>query len=127
LADGVLFNWLTHEFARVSTEWVIEGASAAGRRPPTIYAYQRVALGPAARERLITEAGNYARIPQYAQHFDRMGKTPLDASIAFDTSAEIQSALAAWDGIVDEVVVRGIVAAESFDAYLNLLHAAAPG
>ncbi len=126
LADGVLFNWLTPDFARISADWVREGAAVAGRQSPTLYAYQRVALGKAATERLTGEAGNYARIPVYAQHFNRMGKTPLEASIASDTPEGIQIGLAAWDGIVDEVVVRGIVAADTVEANLELLRAAAP-
>jgi len=51
VADGVLFNWLTPEHARLSAEWVRAGA-AAGRRAPKLYAYVRVALGSAAGDRL---------------------------------------------------------------------------
>ena len=35
VADGVLFNWLTPEHARLSAGWVREGAKVAGRTPPT--------------------------------------------------------------------------------------------
>src|SRR6266852_9861728 len=52
VADGVLFNWLTPEHARLSADWVRAGAKAAGRKPPTLFAYVRLALGPAAIERL---------------------------------------------------------------------------
>src|SRR5882724_4836042 len=52
VADGVLFNWLTPAYARRAAEWVRAGATAARRKPPTLYAYVRVALGPAAIERL---------------------------------------------------------------------------
>src|SRR5713101_4236215 len=31
IADGVLFNWLTPEYARLSADWVRAGAAAAGR------------------------------------------------------------------------------------------------
>jgi alkanesulfonate monooxygenase SsuD/methylene tetrahydromethanopterin reductase-like flavin-dependent oxidoreductase (luciferase family) len=126
VADGVLFNWLTPEYARMSADWVREAAAAAGRPAPALYSYQRVALGPAARERLDQEGARYAAIAQYADHFARMGKTPVEASVASDTAAGIQAGLAQWDGILDEIVVRGIVAAETVDAYLDLLPAAAP-
>ena len=53
VADGVLFNWLTPEHARRSAEWVHAGAAAADRRSPKRFAYVRVALGPAACDRLV--------------------------------------------------------------------------
>src|SRR5438093_5980297 len=65
IADGVLFNWLTPEYARESAERVREGAAAAGRQPPKLFAYVRVALGPAAGDRLQKEANRYAAIPAY--------------------------------------------------------------
>src|SRR5207245_10060194 len=73
VADGVLFNWLTPEYARRSAALVREGAAAARRPPPTVYAYVRLALGPAAAARLTDEGNRYAGIPAYAAHFDRMG------------------------------------------------------
>src|SRR5207245_10600886 len=38
-ADGVVLNWLTPEYARLSAEWVREGAGAVGRPMPKLYAY----------------------------------------------------------------------------------------
>src|SRR5207244_8810945 len=73
VADGVLFNWLTPEYARRSAELVRAGAAAAGRPAPKICAYVRAALGPSAADRLAEEAGRYAKIPAYADHFARMG------------------------------------------------------
>src|SRR2546427_1005160 len=52
IADGVLFNWLTPEYARQSAERVREGAAAARPPTPQLYAYVRAALGPAAGDRL---------------------------------------------------------------------------
>ena len=51
VADGVLLNWLTPEYARQSADIVREGAAAARRPAPTIYAYVRLALGAAAPPR----------------------------------------------------------------------------
>jgi alkanesulfonate monooxygenase SsuD/methylene tetrahydromethanopterin reductase-like flavin-dependent oxidoreductase (luciferase family) len=65
IADGVLFNWLTPEHAKVSAEWVRAGAAAAGRKAPTLYAYVRLALGAKGCEKLAEERSRYAAIPAY--------------------------------------------------------------
>jgi alkanesulfonate monooxygenase SsuD/methylene tetrahydromethanopterin reductase-like flavin-dependent oxidoreductase (luciferase family) len=123
VADGVLFNWLTPEYARRSAELVAAGAKAAGRSVPRTYAYVRVALGAAAAERLNDEGGRYAGIPAYAAHFDRMGVKPVDTAIAATSAEGIKTALAAWRGAVDEVVLRAIVAKDTVDDHLALLRA----
>ncbi|HET6366106.1 MAG TPA: hypothetical protein VFG27_02705, partial [Pseudomonadales bacterium] len=66
----------------------------------------RVALGPAAIERLGEEGARYADIPAYAAHFERMGVKPVDTCIAAMTPDAIPRALEAWKGAVDEVVLR---------------------
>jgi alkanesulfonate monooxygenase SsuD/methylene tetrahydromethanopterin reductase-like flavin-dependent oxidoreductase (luciferase family) len=123
VADGVLFNWLTPEYARRCAELVAAGAMAAGRPVPRTYAYVRVALGAAAAERLNDEGGRYAAIPAYAAHFDRMGVKPVDTAIAGTSPEGIKTALAAWGGAVDEVVLRAIVAKDTVDDHLTLLRA----
>lgn len=125
-ADGVLFNWLTPEFARRSGEWVRQGAAASGRPAPTLYAYVRGALGADAVTRLASEGARYQSIPAYADHFARMGSGPLETSIQGDTAREIQAGLSAWDGAVDEVVLRSVTANDTLDQTLTLLRAAAP-
>ncbi len=126
VADGVLFNWLTPEHARVSAEWVGDGARAAGRRAPTLAAYVRVALGSAAIARLAQEGARYAAIPAYADHFARMGVAPVATGVAGETPEAIQAGLAAWVGALDEVVVRAITAADTVEQTLALVRAAAP-
>jgi len=126
VADGVLFNWLTPEHARRSVEWVQAGAAKAGRPTPALAAYVRVALGDDAARRLTEEGSRYARIPAYGDHFRRMGVAPVDTCIAASTAEEIQEALAAWDGILDEVVVRAITPHDTVEETLALVRAAAP-
>ena len=126
LADGVLFNWLTPQHARLSGEWVRAGAAAAGRRPPKLFAYVRVALGAAACDRLAEEGGRYATIPAYADHFARMGVRPVETAIAARSPDAIEPALATWQGIVDEVVLRAITARDTLEENLALLRAAKP-
>src|SRR5216684_566978 len=124
VADGVLFNWLTPEYARRSAELVRAGADAAKRPMPQLYAYVRVALGPAASERLADEGGRYDSIPAYHAHFVRMGVKPVDTAIAATSADGIKRALAAWDGAVDEVVLRAITAKDTVEDHLTLVRAA---
>ena len=126
VADGVLLNWLTPGHARLSAEWVRAGAVAAGRTSPTLYAYVRAALGTAAMGRLREEGARYAAIPAYGAHFERMGVEPVQTTIAAETPAALQAGLGAWDGAVDEVVVRAITAEDTPEAHLALLQACLP-
>ena len=123
VADGVLFNWLTPEYARRSADIVRAGAAAAKRPVPRLYAYVRVALGPAA-ERLAEEGGRYDAIPAYHDHFVRMGVKPIDTAIAATSADGIKRALAAWDGAVDEVVLRAVTAKDTVEDHLTLVRAA---
>jgi alkanesulfonate monooxygenase SsuD/methylene tetrahydromethanopterin reductase-like flavin-dependent oxidoreductase (luciferase family) len=126
VADGVLFNWLTPEHARASAELVRAGAAAAGRRPPTVFAYVRVALGSAGAARVREEAARYAAIPAYADNFARMGVDPVVTAISADTPEAITAALGAWNGVVDEVVLRAITAKDTVDETVALVRAAGP-
>src|SRR5438093_6118268 len=126
VADGVLFNWLTPEYARLSAERVREGAAAAGRQPPKLFAYVRVALGPAAGDRLQEEANRYAAIPAYGANFTRMGLKPVETTIAAENRDAVRRGLAKWQGAGDEVVRRAITAKDTVEDHLALVRAAAP-
>jgi alkanesulfonate monooxygenase SsuD/methylene tetrahydromethanopterin reductase-like flavin-dependent oxidoreductase (luciferase family) len=126
IADGVLFNWLTPAHARLSAEWVRAGADAADRPPPRLFAYVRVALGPAARPRLAEEGARYAAIPAYGAHFSRMGVDPVETAIAAPEPEALPPALARWQGAVDELVLRAITATDTLEENLALLRAGAP-
>ena len=126
VADGVLFNWLTPEHARVSAEWVREGAKAAGRPAPLLCAYVRVAVGPAACDRLAEEGARYAAIPAYGAHFERMGVKPVETSVAAQRAEDVAPALAKWQAVLDEVVVRAITAEDTVEENLALIRAARP-
>ena len=126
LADGVLLNWLTPEHARRSAAWVREGAAAAGRETPRVMTYVRVAVGRAARERLTGEAARYGAIPAYAASFERMGVPPMATGIAVDEPGAVPAALAAWDGAVDDLVIRVIPAADTTEDHLAVVRASKP-
>jgi alkanesulfonate monooxygenase SsuD/methylene tetrahydromethanopterin reductase-like flavin-dependent oxidoreductase (luciferase family) len=125
IADGVLFNWLTPEHARRSAVWVGEGAAEAGRPRPRLYAYVRVALGPTARQRVVDEGARYGG-GSYAPHFERMGVEPVETAIAAGSPLEVAEALRAWEGAVDEVVLRLLPASPSLESHLELVDAGAP-
>ena len=126
IGDGVLLNWVTPEFARRSAELVREGAAAARRPAPKIFAYVRLALGAAAHDRLLGEANRYAAVPAYGANFERMGVKPETTAIAAHTPPEIATALAKWTGVVDEVVLRAITAGDTVDETVALVRAARP-
>lgn len=126
VADGVLFNWLTPEYARQSTERVRGGATAAKRNVPKLCAYVRVALGAAAGGRLEEEGKRYAAISAYGANFDRMGLKPVDTAIAADSPEAVKRGLAKWQGAVDEIVIRAITAKDTVEDHLALIRAAAP-
>jgi len=127
VADGVLFNWLTPEHALRSAEWVRAGAAAAGRPAPRLAAYVRVAIGPESAARLEEEGGRYAAIPAYADHFARMGVPPSATPVAAATGAAVPDALARWERVLDDVVIRAITARDTVDETLALVRAARPG
>jgi alkanesulfonate monooxygenase SsuD/methylene tetrahydromethanopterin reductase-like flavin-dependent oxidoreductase (luciferase family) len=126
VADGVLFNWLTPDYAKRSAELVREGAAAARRKTPTLYAYVRLAMGAAGLARLDDEGGRYAGIPAYAAHFERMGVKPVDTAVAGQSPAEIRAKLAKWQGAVDEIVLRSITGRDTKDETLELVRVAKP-
>lgn len=126
LADGVLLNWLTPDFVAPSLEWVRLGAQESRRPVPRIMAYVRVALGAEARVRLEHEAKQYAAIPHYAAHFERMGVESVNTAVYGESPNAIRQGLSAWDGLLDEVVIRVIPARNTADDVLSLLEAAKP-
>jgi len=126
IADRVLFNWVTPEHARRSAEWVRAGAAAAGRQPPQLIAYVRLALGPAGHDRLAQEGARYAAIPAYAAHFARMRVKPLETAIAARSPGDVPPALRRWEGAVDEVVLRAVTGKDTAAEHLALVRAAKP-
>lgn len=126
VADGVLFNWVTPDHARHSAEWVRASAADARRRPPRMMAYVRVAIGPAARDRLRGEAARYAAIPAYAASFKRMGVPAVDTGIGVDDPEMVPKALEPWDAVLDDLVIRIIPAADTVEDHLAVVRAARP-
>jgi alkanesulfonate monooxygenase SsuD/methylene tetrahydromethanopterin reductase-like flavin-dependent oxidoreductase (luciferase family) len=126
IADGVLFNWLTPEYAKRSADEVRAGANAASRPTPKLCAYVRLAIGTAAAAKVKEEADRYTAIPAYGANFDRMGVKAETTAIVADKPADVRAALAKWNGVIDEVIFRAIVANETVDENLALVRAAKP-
>jgi len=107
--DGAFFNWMTPEFAAGAKEKVAAGAAAAGRERPPIFGYVRTAVGPDAVERLAKEESFYRELhPGYQSHFERLAEPEGTVGIAAPDAAAVQDALAAYDAVLDTVVVRGL-------------------
>jgi alkanesulfonate monooxygenase SsuD/methylene tetrahydromethanopterin reductase-like flavin-dependent oxidoreductase (luciferase family) len=121
--DGVLLNWLTPVAAERSVD---DLRVAANGKAVAAIAYVRVALANGALAKLESEALRYESYPQYAAHFERMGVRAIDTCVSGPTAAAIQAGLAGFNEIVDEIVVRAIVAEENATSYLDLIRAAAP-
>lgn len=126
VADGVLFNWVTPEHARLSADLVRAGAAAAGRPLPKLCAYVRLAIGPAACGRLGDEGARYAAIPAYAANFERMGVKPVETAIGVQTADAVAPAVAKWNGVVDEIIFRAITGNDTVEENLALVRAARP-
>jgi alkanesulfonate monooxygenase SsuD/methylene tetrahydromethanopterin reductase-like flavin-dependent oxidoreductase (luciferase family) len=125
-AAGVLFNWLTPEFAGHATGWVRQGAEQVDRPVPVLASYVRVSLGAAGAQRMAREAARYNSIPSYGDHFRRMAIEPVEAGLRGETADDIRSGLDRWEGLLDEIVVRSITANDTLEETLELVRAGAP-
>ncbi len=110
--DGVFFNWMTPGFAAGARKKVEEGAREAGRETPPVLGYVRTAVGPDAAERLAKEESFYRDLHKgYRDHFDRLGEPEGTVGVAAADRDGAEAALAAYEGPLDTVVVRGLASA----------------
>jgi alkanesulfonate monooxygenase SsuD/methylene tetrahydromethanopterin reductase-like flavin-dependent oxidoreductase (luciferase family) len=117
----VLLNWLGPDYARHSREVVTRAALAAGRPAPRISAYVRVAVGHDAEQRARCCAAAYTGYPAYQRHFKRQEVEPARLVIRARDGAEAATELRAWDGVVDEIIVRPLDIADldAMEAIMN--------
>lgn len=126
IADTVLLNWLTPEYAARSREWVEEGASRSGRDVPLVATYVRCALGEAVRSRMAAECARYGSFPHYAAHFSRQGVEPSATTILALDASGLQERLSAYEEVLDHVIVRAITLADTPAEILEIADAARP-
>jgi len=127
VADAVVANWALPERLAVVRERVAEGAATAGRPAPRLVGYVRIAVGPGADERLRREMERYRGFG--GGHYARAFAAQPDAlvGVAASDAAGIRAGLAPYLDVVDTLVVRGLPAHDSVDAWLELARMAAPG
>jgi alkanesulfonate monooxygenase SsuD/methylene tetrahydromethanopterin reductase-like flavin-dependent oxidoreductase (luciferase family) len=124
--DGVFFNWMTPEFADQARGWVEQGASDAGREPPTIFGYVRTAVGDNAEGRLAKDESFYRDLHAgYRNHFDRQGAPEGTVGVAGENESVVQAGLARFRAL-DVTVVRALASA-NIENMGALAEAAAPG
>ena len=128
IADGVLLDWPAPGYVVAAAEIVARSAAEVERPRPWIGGYVFTAVGSMGIAKLGREAEHYAAIPSYAAHFARMGVGPLETVAYGEDAAALGLGLALFDAVLDETVVRAVVAEETATApgYLELLHAAGP-
>ena len=126
IGDGVLLDWPAPTYVEGAAEIVARCAAGASRPCPWIGGYVFTAVGSAGIAKLRTEAEHYAAIPSYAAHFARMGVGPMGAVASAEDAATLEESLAPFDAVLDETVVRAVVAEETASAYVAVLAAAAP-
>jgi alkanesulfonate monooxygenase SsuD/methylene tetrahydromethanopterin reductase-like flavin-dependent oxidoreductase (luciferase family) len=123
-ADGAFLNWMPPKEAATAREWVREGASDAGRPPPPVLSYVRVAVGPGAAARLRRVEQVYRGY--HPQHFEALG-LPLGAvGIAEPDPADVPQHLPAYVAALDVAVVRALADGGDADGLVAVARAAAP-
>jgi alkanesulfonate monooxygenase SsuD/methylene tetrahydromethanopterin reductase-like flavin-dependent oxidoreductase (luciferase family) len=120
-ADAVILNAVTPPAAARSAERVRDAAEAAGRPAPRVYAVVMAGIGTAARAQLKASSRFLGQLPQYAAHFARLGIAPEDTMLAVEDEPALAAGLAAWSGVVDEVVVLPALPPGQPEATLRLL------
>ena len=126
VADGVLFNWFTPGFERQSRDQVVTAARLAGRPQPLIMSYVRCGLLPQAQQKLEERSDRYAKIPQYARHFTRMGVSARETCVSGADADALQAGIAEHEQVLDETIVRCITADDTASSVLELLRVCAP-
>jgi alkanesulfonate monooxygenase SsuD/methylene tetrahydromethanopterin reductase-like flavin-dependent oxidoreductase (luciferase family) len=127
IADGVLLDWPAPGYVVDAAEIVARSAAEIQRPQPWIGGYVFTAVGSPGIVKLRSEAEHYAAIPSYAAHFARMGVGPMESVAYGEDALALGRGLAPFDAVLDETVVRAVVAEETTTAYLAVLLATAPG
>lgn len=125
VADVVVANWALPDRLAELRELIAEGAGGSGRPAPRLVAYVRTAVGPGAEARLRDEMDRYARVGgHYARAFAEQPGRLIGVAVDSADESEVVAALAPYRSVVDTVVVRGLPAADSVDAWLEIARAA---
>ncbi|MCA1588121.1 MAG: LLM class flavin-dependent oxidoreductase [Chloroflexi bacterium] len=125
IADAVVVNWALPERLTELRVLVAEGAAAAGRAAPRLVAYVRTAVGPGAEGRLRDEMDRYARVGEhYARAFAEQAGRLIGVAFESGDGPAVAAALEPYRSAVDTLVVRGLPATDTVDAWLEIARAA---
>jgi alkanesulfonate monooxygenase SsuD/methylene tetrahydromethanopterin reductase-like flavin-dependent oxidoreductase (luciferase family) len=107
IADGVLLNWMLPAQAVMARRWVLEGADEAGRSPPLVASYVRIALGPCSQQRLRDEESHYRNINEaHRRHFEAMDIPLGSVGVAASARSQMLEGLAPYDAALDLPIAR---------------------
>lgn len=123
IADAVVANWALPDRLAFVRERVAEGAAAVGRPAPRLVGYVRAAIGPGGEDRLRREMDRYRSFGggHYARAFT--AQPDLLVGVAATDAAGARAALDPYRDVVDTLVVRGLPADDSVDAWLEIARA----
>ena len=125
VADGVLFNWMTPDYADTMGRSATDAAAGAAHTALRV-AYVRCGLSPAADDRMKEEVARYGSIPSYGRHLERMGVTGIETCVVGSDHGAMDAGLARFEAVLDETVARAITPSDGLDDLLELLRACAP-
>lgn len=126
-ADGAFLNWMLPERIRTARAWVHDGAEEAGRQPPPVFSYIRVAVGPGAAERLTAEEQVYREIDDgHRRHFAEMQASPGAVGVAGVDRQAVTDGLRPYAAVLDAPVVRALADADDPRGLFDVARAAAP-
>ncbi len=119
-AEGVLLNWLTPEAAALAMD---DRRRHAPETDAKVALYIRCSLGQENRPAIEAEASRYEGFPSYAANFQRLGFRAMDAAVSVANGTELKARLAAFQGVIDQPILRAITAQDTLDAYASLVQA----
>jgi len=126
IADVVLLNWAGPRLASERRLEVEAGARAAGRPVPRIAGYVRVTVGRGADERLATEQAGYAGYGgSYRTVIEgQIARGESAIGIAAEEPGGVAPTLLPYWSALDTVVIRGLPADDTLEAWLDVARAA---
>jgi hypothetical protein len=125
-SGGVLFNWMTPEYARTAASWTLNAATAVDVPRPVLAAYVRCGLSPDAYPRLDAELAHYVGNPSFEQHVVLMGVSGRDSCVIVPDADALQAGIEPYESVLDETIARAITPTDSLDDVLSLMQACAP-
>jgi alkanesulfonate monooxygenase SsuD/methylene tetrahydromethanopterin reductase-like flavin-dependent oxidoreductase (luciferase family) len=117
-AEGVLLNWLTPDAASLAMD---DRRRHAPDTNANVALYIRCALGEENRQAIEAEAARYEGFPSYAANFERLGFRAMDAAVFVTDSEELKTRLAAFQGVIDQPILRAITSEDTLEAYASLV------